>query len=213
MKNCPICDGNLLRKSEQSIITNFKTANKSKDILLENLSFYECKSCGEIIYSREDLQTKEKALKKALEKERKARGLLTAKEIKDIRGKYKITQADLEALLGLTPKQVVRWENYRADQSKSLDKFLRIMGDDSTIFLSLVQDIPDKKKRIMILEKHQKLQKYEHVISFLQKTYPDLDKNAIIEEEAVLENISNLLKDSVNSYLCGTKNKKMKEVG
>jgi len=109
-----------------------------KDILVKGLSYSICESCNEILYNPEELKLYETQLEKALEEERKKEGLLSAKEIKSIRKKYDLTQEQLEKLLDIGPKNVAKWETYRSNQSKNIDRILRIMDKDPCFFVKLL---------------------------------------------------------------------------
>jgi len=66
-------------------------------------------------------------------------GLLTSKEIKDIRKRYSISQADLAKIIGLGKKTITRYENHQV-QDKAYDRILRKISKDPSWFLELVKD-------------------------------------------------------------------------
>jgi len=56
-------------------------------------------------------------------------GLLLPGDILDIRSRYSLSQADLERVLGVGPKTVVRWERGTVFQNKATDTLLRVLRE------------------------------------------------------------------------------------
>lgn len=198
MDSCALCDEKLNKLENQSEIVEYKTSNGIKNILVEGLSFYKCQSCGETFYSPQDIIVHDNQLEKALEKDRKSKGLLTAREIKQIRSKWELSQTQLEVLLNISPKNVAKWETYRADQSKTVDKTLRTINDNYCCFLAFLTGSPlvaDKK----MTQKHLNKIDYLTTIEFIKKIHPDFNEKDIaldlifkieeILEKALTENI------------------------
>ena len=102
MKNCINCEIKLTHLTNQNLTANFKTANGIKKLNLTGLSFKKCNKCGEIFFDSKDSKIHDKQLIKALEENRKKKGLLTAKEIKQIREERNLTQEELEKLLRIS---------------------------------------------------------------------------------------------------------------
>jgi HTH-type transcriptional regulator/antitoxin MqsA len=90
-----------------------------------------CHDCGEIIYTPEQMDAAQTA---AAEKIRQEDGLLSSSEIRSIRAQYGLTQAQLERLLGVGPKTVVRWERGTVFQSRTADELLRIISSIPAAF-------------------------------------------------------------------------------
>jgi putative zinc finger/helix-turn-helix YgiT family protein len=134
MKNCINCNSELIHLTNQTLVANFKTANGIKKLNLKKLSFSKCNKCGEIFFDSKDSKIYDEQLIKALEENRKQKGLLTAKEIKELREERNLTQEELEKLLRVSPKNVARWETYKSDQSKTADLLLRMLKDNPVCF-------------------------------------------------------------------------------
>ena len=60
---------------------------------------------------------------------RRKHGLLSADEIRAIRERFGLTQADLSGLLRLGAHTVSRWESGRNVQTASMDMLLRLVRD------------------------------------------------------------------------------------
>jgi putative zinc finger/helix-turn-helix YgiT family protein len=60
---------------------------------------------------------------------RKKHGLLSADEIRAIRERFNLTQADLTRLLHLGANTISRWESGRNVQTEAMDILLRMIRD------------------------------------------------------------------------------------
>ena len=78
-------------------------------------------------------------------------GLLTSKEIAEIRSQYNISQSDLCSLLGWGGKTITRYEGHHA-QDKAHDSILRKLRDDPEWFIELL----DKAKNSLSSETYEK---------------------------------------------------------
>ena len=194
MKYCPICSEKLQTETNKSIIVKYKTSNGVKDILVKNISRSCCPHCGEIFYNKEEVENYEIQLEKALETMRKCNGLLTAQEIKNIRKKYDLTQVQLEKLLDIGPKNVAKWETYRSNQSKNIDKILRIMDKDICFFVKLLlQERLDDFKNVY--EKNALYVNNYPAVEFLTSIYPDISyKNITVE---LVNSVNNIIKETI----------------
>ena len=134
MKKCIDCENELTYLTNQALSVNFKTANGIKKLNLTGLSFSKCFKCGEIFFNSVDSKIHDEQLVKALEENRRKKGLLTANEIKQIREENNLTQEQLEKILRVGAKNVARWETYKSDQSKAADLLLRMLRDNKDCF-------------------------------------------------------------------------------
>lgn len=198
MKKCPECNHELKRIENGTLQAKHKTSNGCKDILVENLSYSKCDYCNEIFYSPDDLDNYEIQLEKALEKERKSENLLTAKEIKAIRKKYNLTQLQLELLLKIGPKNVAKWETYKSNQSKTIDKLLRNMNDDYCFFLKMLNNVEIKDFSNIINEQSFYLENIS-ILELISKFYPDINIKNINKDfiSCIRKVIENLLETKV----------------
>ena len=205
MKKCPECNHDLKRIENGTLQTKHKTSNGCKDILVENLSYSKCDYCNEIFYNPDDLDNYEIQFEKALEKERKSENLLTAKEIKAIRKKYNLTQLQLELLLKIGPKNVAKWETYKSNQSKTIDKLLRNMNDDYCFFLKMLSNVEIKDFNNIINEHSFYLENIS-ILELISKFYPDVNiknvsKDFISYVRKVIENLLETKVTEKNSQL------------
>ncbi|MBI2401571.1 MAG: helix-turn-helix domain-containing protein [Gemmatimonadetes bacterium] len=87
--------------------------------------FSRCQRCATDFYTHDQSLASSRARAGAL---REHEGLLTPQEIRDIRGQLGYTQAQLEEVLGVGAKTVVRWEKGTVRQSRLADRFLRTLA-------------------------------------------------------------------------------------
>jgi putative zinc finger/helix-turn-helix YgiT family protein len=83
---------------------------------------YRCSICGEEEYSFEQMQAVEREAGRIY---REQEGYLQPEEVRAMRERWGLTQAQLEAALGIGRKTVARWEAGRVLQQRSLDNLLR----------------------------------------------------------------------------------------
>jgi putative zinc finger/helix-turn-helix YgiT family protein len=83
---------------------------------------YRCTVCGEEEYSYEQAVA---AARRAGELYREQNGFLQPDEIAALRRRWGVTQAQLEAALGVGRKTVARWEAGRVLQTRAMDNLLR----------------------------------------------------------------------------------------
>lgn len=124
---CPICDKEMTHLTNQTKTIKLKQPDGLVELTLEGISFYQCCSCNEILYSLTDIEIYDSFLNQYHNKRRKEKKLLTGEEIKEIRLNTGLTRTKIEKLLGYNEKSFLRWEKNRVDQSKSVDWLLRII--------------------------------------------------------------------------------------
>ncbi len=116
-----------------------KSTFKNKEI--QYLAVYEyCDNADEYWESNEVITRNNIALKDAY---RSCSGLLTSKEICDIRKQYGISQTDLAILLGWGAKTITRYETHQV-QDAAHDTILRKLASDPEWFLSLLKECKEK---------------------------------------------------------------------
>lgn len=94
-----------------------------------------CSDCGNLSYVGEQISAHEHAVAAEI---RHLLGLLTPDQLKGIRGKYSLTQKDMEQMLSIGPKTWIRWERGKVVQSKSVDTLIRSLALDPELARRLV---------------------------------------------------------------------------
>ncbi len=119
-QKCPICGAGSLKNEVKTETFTYK--GESKDI--PNYITWSCSECGEAIVDNESLKASGKLLK---DFQREVDGLLTGAQIKAIRLKLGLKQAQLANIIGGGEKSVARYEASQISQSKGMDNLLRIL--------------------------------------------------------------------------------------
>jgi HTH-type transcriptional regulator/antitoxin MqsA len=120
---CPICGEGPLRE----VVRDRHLTMNGGRVIVHGDVITQCDCCHDLFYT--GVQAKN-ADRKANDARRRAEGLLTSREVKDIRQGLAISQSQLEAALGVGPKTVVRWENGASVQGKAVDDVLRLIALD-----------------------------------------------------------------------------------
>jgi len=132
---CGYCDQNV-----DYVITSQEIKTKVLGVEVEvKVKEARCKICGEVVNVKQITKSNEIAV---YDEYKKKVGLLTSGEIKEIRGKYNLSQTDFGKILGCGEKTIVRFEN-GGIQSKSMDKLIRLSAKRSNHnFLAGVEGVP-----------------------------------------------------------------------
>lgn len=119
-QKCPICGVGSLKREVKT--ERFEYKGETKEV--PNYITWECSECGEAIVDNKSLKESGKMLK---DFQREVDGLLTGKQIKDVRAKLDLTQAQLAHIIGGGLKSIARYEAGLVCQSKGMDNLLRIL--------------------------------------------------------------------------------------
>ena len=118
---CPRC-GNLLRERKGKL----KLPVNGEEITVAEAAHLSCPKCHEVVLRFDDAR---KLRQRALEIYRGKYGLLSADEIRSIRERFGLTQAELARLLRLGGNTISRWEAGRNVQTAAMDMLLRMIRD------------------------------------------------------------------------------------
>lgn len=144
LRGCPICG-----KEHEVEKRKRKSQIKIKDTIVNfDEIYYRCTNVSDdedneyvsaIIMDRNLLEAKDVY--------RKENGLLTSKEIKQVRKKYGLTQAEFSFLLGLGEITITRYET-KLIQDETYDKIMRLVYEDAFLALDYLKENKDKFKNI-----------------------------------------------------------------
>lgn len=132
MRLCTCC---MEEHEVKTVLVQEHSTFKNVNVSYEALYFY-CDMTEELYMDEVQMQENDIAVKDAY---RKARGLLTSKEISGIRAKYGISQCDLCVLLGWGEKTITRYESHQV-QDKAHDTILKKIDQDPEWFLNLLEE-------------------------------------------------------------------------
>ena len=118
---CPTCGTPMVEKR-----ATLRLPVNGEEIAVPSAAHLSCPKCGEVLLRYQDSR---RLGEDAIAIYRKKHGLLSADEIRAIRERFDLTQADLARLLRLGANTVSRWESGRNVQSAAMDMLLRLIRD------------------------------------------------------------------------------------
>ncbi len=95
-------------------------------IVVRGIPHKRCPKCGGTVT---DLESTKRLFQQAYVQYRERHGLLAGDEIRAIRTRHRLTQAQLAKLLGLGTNTLSRWESDRIVQTVAMDVLLRLVRD------------------------------------------------------------------------------------
>jgi len=118
---CPTC-GTMMRRTRERVTLPVN----GEEIRVPNIPHLRCPKCGEGLFTLQDAEMMRLG---AFDIYRRTHRLLSADEIRAIRERYGLTQAELARLLRLGGNTVSRWEAGRNVQTAAMDVLLRLIRD------------------------------------------------------------------------------------
>ena len=118
---CPTCGTTMVEKRG-----TLRLPVNGEEIAVASGAHLNCPKCGEVVLRFQDSK---RFGADAIAIYRKKHGLLSADEIRAIRERFNLTQADLARLLRLGANTVSRWESGRNVQTAAMDILLRMIRD------------------------------------------------------------------------------------
>jgi putative zinc finger/helix-turn-helix YgiT family protein len=118
---CPACGATMVLKHG-----TLRLPVNGEEIAVPSAAHLSCPICGEVVLRYQDSK---RLGEDAIAIYRKKHGLLSADEIRAIRERFELTQADLARLLRLGANTVSRWESGRNVQTAAMDMLLRLIRD------------------------------------------------------------------------------------
>lgn len=151
-RSCPICGEGRLKK--KSITEEFEY--KGEKISIPDYVIYECHNCGESIVDNETIKRSNKLLKDFY---RRVDGLLTSKEIKEIREVFGFSQDYFSEIVGGGPKAIAKYESGLVIQSRAMDNLLRILSAYPSV-LNVIASVEKPIENIIEMEDWRKKKAY-----------------------------------------------------
>jgi putative zinc finger/helix-turn-helix YgiT family protein len=118
---CPECGTRLKTK-----LASLKFPVNGEGITVPKSPHLQCPKCREVVLHLDDAG---RLRQRALETYRQKYGLLFVDDIRSIRERFGLTQAELARLLRLGANTISRWEAARNVQTASMDVLLRMIRD------------------------------------------------------------------------------------
>ncbi len=118
---CPLCGTMMVEKR-----STLRLPVNGEEVAVPAAAHLACAKCGEVVLR---LQDSKRLGEDAIALYRKKHGLLSADEIRALRERFALTQADLARLVRLGANTVSRWEAGRNVQTGAMDMLLRLIRD------------------------------------------------------------------------------------
>ena len=118
---CPACGTPMIEKRGK-----LRLPVNGEDIAVPSAVHLSCPKCHEVVLRFEDSR---RLGADAIAIYRRKHGLLSADEIRGIRERFDVTQADFARLLRLGGNTLSRWESGRNVQTEAMDTLLRMIRD------------------------------------------------------------------------------------
>lgn len=128
---CDQCGGAV---SLRSVEREVPTGTRSVRVQVEALC---CAECGELYLAPGQMTDMQR---RAAEIARRADGLLSPEEIRELRGAYGLSQDAFEQLINAGPKTVTRWERGTVCQNGTADTLMRILRDNPELTARLAAE-------------------------------------------------------------------------
>lgn len=118
---CPAC-GTMMKDKRGRLTFSVN----GEDVRVADARHLACPKCREVVLRMDDARH---LRERAIDLYREKYGLLTAAEIRALRARFHLTQAQLAHLLRLGPNTLSRWEAGRMVQTAAMDVLLRLLRD------------------------------------------------------------------------------------
>ena len=118
---CPSCGAKMIEKRG-----TLRLPVNGEEISVPSALHLSCPKCGEVVLRFQDAK---RLHEDAVAIYRKKHALLSADEIRAIRERFDLAQAELAGLLHLGANTVSRWESGRNVQTAAMDILLRLIRD------------------------------------------------------------------------------------
>jgi len=118
---CPVCGTQMVEKKGK-----LRLPVNGEDITVLAAAHLSCPKCHEVVLRSQDAR---RLSEDAIAIYRRKHGLLSADQIRSIRARYTLTQAEFGRLLRLGANTLSRWESGRNVQTEAMDTLLRLIRD------------------------------------------------------------------------------------
>jgi putative zinc finger/helix-turn-helix YgiT family protein len=118
---CPSCGTDMQEKH-----TKLTLRINGEEIAVPRAGHLRCPNCDEVVLRLDESRDLQR---RAITVYRKKYGLLSAEEIRTLRERLGLTQAELAKLLRLGSNTISRWESGRNVQTAAMDVLLRLVRD------------------------------------------------------------------------------------
>jgi putative zinc finger/helix-turn-helix YgiT family protein len=120
---CGVCGEAELQPRVRTERFEYEADGQRIQVVAENVPVRICPACGESFSGPEAGRIREEAICRAL-------GLLTPADLRGLRDRLGLSQADFARLTGIGEASICRWETGQLIQSRAMDRYLRLLIAD-----------------------------------------------------------------------------------
>jgi HTH-type transcriptional regulator/antitoxin MqsA len=129
---------------------------KGATLKIDSYGVFACPTCGEEYLDHVLIQETEPQIRNW---QRQVDGLLTTEEIKAIRKKIGVSQAEFSRILGGGPKSFAKYETGVVNQSAAMDQLLRLIRDVPGVWKNLKGQAEEKRRKVQRLKRQGRVKK------------------------------------------------------
>lgn len=123
-QDCPFCAKGRLELCQVDYLA---TTPDEPEITVKDVWVEKCASCGEMVFPSESSRYIDQVLAEETEQ-------LTPTQLKEIRDRLGVDQTQMSVILGLGDRTYHRWEKGTQYPSRSMCRYIRILGKFPTVF-------------------------------------------------------------------------------
>lgn len=127
---CRLCGGGYLDSQIKKTTAEYKGVQKELEVM-----YSVCRACGSEQAAANQLRTNKRVM---IQFKKTVDGLLTGKEVREIRERLQLSQTDAARVFGGGPVAFSKYESDDVAQSEAMDKMIRLAGDLPSAFDYLV---------------------------------------------------------------------------
>ena len=139
---CPVCEIGHLSSKVEDVEFEYKTIKKTL-----NTKYSICNECGSEIATSDDAKFNKRSVT-AFHKQ--VDGLLTGKELKEIRKELGITQQQASTIFGGGPNSFTKYEHDDVIQSVAMDRLIRTAYKHEVAFFDLCTQAGVSRAKVVI---------------------------------------------------------------
>lgn len=117
---------------------------KGISVTVYGVHHLKCETCGEVCLPADAAKAFSRAF---FDEKRRVEGLLLPDEIKAARKKYGLSQAEFEAVIGVSSPTVSRWETGSSVQTKTADSLIRAFRDYPCVAVDMMSRAEVRSKK------------------------------------------------------------------
>lgn len=123
---------------------------KGTTLKIDDYGVFACPTCGEEYLDHVLIMETEPQIRNW---QRQVDGLLTTDEVKAIRKRIGVSQAEFSRVLGGGPKSFAKYETGVVNQSTAMDQLLRLIREVPGVWENLKRQAEEKKKSIQRIKR------------------------------------------------------------